>query len=53
MISQVRGEGDLTYGFRVIDFSHEEGKQVVVWDSGFVHAIASTACEFLYLTMNT
>jgi len=48
----VRGEGNLSYGFAVFDFSHSELKQTVVWDSGFVHAIASTACEFLYLTMN-
>ena len=37
----------------MFDFSHEEVKRAVVWDSGFVHAIASAACEFLYLTTNT
>jgi len=37
----------------VFDFSHEEVKRAVGLFIGFVFAIASTACSFLYLkTMN-
>jgi len=36
-------------GFKEIDFSHEGVKQVVGLFIGFVFAIASAPCDFLYL----
>jgi len=50
----VLGEGDFSYGLGVFDFSHDEVKRAVGLFIGFVFAIASAACSFLYLkTMNT
>jgi len=49
ILSSVLGKRDISYGFGVFDFSHEEVKQAVIWDYGFLYTIASTACEFLYL----
>ena len=47
-------EGDFSYGFGVLDFSHEEVKRVVGLFIGFVFAIARHACSSLYLkTINT
>jgi len=40
----VLGEGDFSYGFGVLDFSHEEVKRVWLLFIGFFLSIASAAC---------
>ena len=48
------GGGDFSYALRGFDFSHEDVKRAVGLFIGFVFAVASAACSFLYLkTMNT
>ena len=48
------GRGDFSYGLGLFDFSHEQVKWAVFVFIGFVFAIASAACSFVYLeTMNT
>jgi len=51
----VLGRGSFFYGLGGFDFSYDEvNRAVVIWLIGFVFAIASAACCFLYLkTMNT
>jgi len=48
-LSQVLGEGDISYAFGVLDFSHEEVKRVVGLFIGFVFAIASAHTVFCTL----